>query len=385
MTGRRTKKRKRSKPELYRQRDVTSAMLSDSEVKAKQPYFGKWLLEERIGIGTFGSVYSIYHIQNGVKLTAAMKVISIPQSASDLEELRGQGFGEQEIKTFYEKQVDAFVNEIRILQRFRGNDHVVCYEDHTVVKHEDRIQWDIYIRMECLEQLDKYFKRTRATRQDVLQLWYDIGLALISCHENNVVHRDIKPANILVSREGYYKLVDFGIARHIEKGLASTTAGTYPYMAPEVQKHKEYDGRADIYSLGIVVYQLFNASRYPFLPPYPQPFTADDRDAAIAQRMSGKTVPSIPGLPLAIMKILWKCLAFDQKHRYPTAEAMVRDLMKLSLESEETAVPLYDNRGELLPVESWVRRKKPTQIALIVFAGLLILYGLMMLIYFFTK
>lgn len=360
-------------------------MLSENEVRSCQPYFGKWMLEGKIGAGTFGSVYSIYHMQNGVKLTAAMKVITIPQSPSDLDELRGQGFSEQDIRTFYEKQVDAFVNEIRILQRFRGNDHVVCYEDHTVVCHEDKIQWDIFIRMECLEQLDDYLKRKKATRQDVLQLWCDIALALVSCHGNNVIHRDIKPANILVSREGYYKLVDFGIARHIEKGVASTTAGTYPYMAPEVQKREDYDGRADIYSLGIVIYQLFNANRYPFLPPYPQPFTATDRDNAIAQRLAGKTVPEIPGLPPAIMKILWKCLAHDPKHRYANADMLVRDLLKLSLEPGEAQVPIYDSRGELLPVESWVKRKKPITIVLIVFAGLLILYGLMMLIYAFIK
>ncbi len=360
-------------------------MLTENEIRAQQPFFGNWLLDRRIGAGTFGSVYSIYHMQNGVKLTAAMKVVSIPQSASDVNELRGQGFGEKEIRAFYEKQVDAFVNEIRILHRFRGNDHIVCYEDHNVVRHQDRMQWDIYIRMEWLEQLDDYLKRKRATRQDLLQLWCDIAMALVTCHENGIIHRDIKPANILVSREGYYKLVDFGIARHIEKGVTSTAAGTYPYMAPEVQKHEEYDARADIYSLGIVMYQLLNANRYPFLPPYPQAFTADDRDKAIAQRFSGKAIPEIPGLPAPIMKILYKSLAYDQKHRYGTAELLVRDLLKLSLTPEETSVPLFDNRGELLPVETWARRKKPGQFILGTLAVLFLLCGLVMLIYFFIK
>lgn len=356
-------------------------MLDEKEIIKQQPFFGKWMLDRRLGTGSFGSVYSIYHMQNGVKLTAAMKVLTIPQSRNDLDELRTQGMSEMEIRRFYEKQVEAFINEIRILQSFRGNDHVVCYEDHMVVKHERRIQWDIYIRMECLEPLDEYMKRIGATRQDVLKMWFDISLALVSCHSNNVIHRDIKGANILVSRDGFYKLVDFGIARHIEKNLASTAAGTYPYMAPEVQKHEQYDGRADIYSLGIVVYQLLNGNRYPFLPPNPLPFTVEQRELAITQRLSGKPIPAIPGLPPAIMKILWKSLAFDPKHRYATAAAMAQDLKNLSLTPEEALVPLFNRQGDFLPVAPQGKRKKSLRVLLTVMAILLMVFALLMIIY----
>ncbi len=349
-------------------------MLDEQEVRKQEPFFGKWRLDRKIGSGSFGDVYQIYHIQNGVTLYAAMKVITIPQSRSDIDELRTQGLSEQEIRSFYEKQVDAFINEIKILHHFRGNDHIVCFEDYKVVKHERRNQWDIYIRMECLEQLDTYLKRIRATRQDVLKLWFEIGLALISCHGSNIVHRDIKAANILVSREGYYKLVDFGIARHIGKNLISTAAGTYPYMAPEVQRHEPYSGQADIYSLGIVIYQLLNANRYPFLPPAPQLFSVDQRDAAIEQRLSGKTVPPIPGLPPAIMKILWKSLAFEPSHRYATAEALVRDLQNLTLTPEEASVPLFDRRGDFLPVIQRAKQKKPAWFIPLILAVSAVLY-----------
>ena len=350
-------------------------------LRSRQPFFGKWFVGSKIGQGTYGKIYTIYHMENGVRLDAAMKVITVPHNEASIDELRAQGFTDQEIADYYERQILSVIGEIQIMNRFRGHDHIVCYEDHVVLRHPTKLRWDICIRMEKLERLEEYLKRTRANRWQVVQLWYDIAAALVDCHRANVLHRDIKPDNILVSKEGYFKLVDFGISRYLESDLASTLAGTYPYMAPEVADRKTYDHRADIYSLGVVVYQLLNANRYPFLPPYPKQFSADDRDRAINQRFSGKKIQPIHGVSGSIMRVLLKTLAFDPNDRYPNAEALLKDIEKIHVSHEEAAIPLFDERGNPnLPT-----KRNPGKRILIALAAVMLVYVAAMLLYFLLK
>ena len=100
-------------------------------------------------------------------------------------------------------------------------------------------------------------KEEKLTEEDVLRLGIDLCRALEYCQKQNIIHRDIKPENIFVSRFGEFKLGDFGIARNWDRGASGLSKkGTFSYMAPEMYKGEEYDSRADIYSLGIVLYKL---------------------------------------------------------------------------------------------------------------------------------
>lgn len=357
------------------------------DIERYQPFFGKWQLEDKIGSGAFGSVYSIFHYENGVKLTAAMKVVSLPKNESDITKLRAQGMDDGQIRAYYDDQSKMIINEIQIMNVFRGSDHIVCYEDHQLIRQDNGLGWHILIRMEKLERLNDYLKRIRAKRSDVLKVWCDITNALISCRKKQVVHRDIKPDNILVSSNGYYKLVDFGIAKNLEENVASTTAGTYPYMAPEVQERRKYDGRCDIYSLGIVIYQLFNANRYPFLPPYPDSFSFSERDEAIGRRMRGEKIPDIPGLPPQIMRIIHNCAAFKPEDRYQTPEKLRDELSALRISYAEANAPVYGENGELVSVSRSARkgaRKKGggARKIIIAMASLIFLLALFLVIYF---
>ena len=276
-----------------------------------EPFFGNWYLEEKLGSGSFGTVYSIYREDvDGTKLHAAMKVIQVPGSKVDVEEMKAQGYSDKKIKAMYKPQLERLKNEIDVLDSFRGDDHIVIYEESKTVDMPNSPGWEIYIRMEKLENLDKYLEKKKASMEDLLNLWIDMAKALKLVHKKGIIHRDIKPENILVSREGMYKLADFGIARHLEQGSTiMTRAGSYPYMAPEVNAHTEYDHRSDIYSLGIVMYRMFNHNRYPFLPDYPAPFYPNDREEALERRFSGEKIPCPKGIDKNIWAILEKCIA----------------------------------------------------------------------------
>ena len=91
--------------------------------------------------------------------------------------------------------------------------------------------------------------------------------ALELCEKRGIIHRDIKPDNIFINDNGDYKLGDFGVARQLEKSSTfMSRRGNQAYMAPEVYKGEWYGEKADIYSLGLVLYRLLNNSRIPFMP-----------------------------------------------------------------------------------------------------------------------
>ena len=104
------------------------------------------------------------------------------------------------------------------------------------------------------------------TEKEVIKLGMDLSKALEYCRKLKIIHRDIKPENIFVSRFGDFKLGDFGIAREQAHTVGNMSKkGTYSYMAPEIYKGEKYDSSIDIYSLGIVLYELLNQNRLPFL------------------------------------------------------------------------------------------------------------------------
>lgn len=119
--------------------------------------------------------------------------------------------------------------------------------------------------MELLTPLNEYYAEHPPTEKDILRLGIDICRALEMCAKNKIIHRDVKPSNIFISPNGDYKLGDFGVARRIEATCgAFSKKGTYDYMAPEVYRDAIYDTRADLFSLGIVLYKLMNSGRIPF-------------------------------------------------------------------------------------------------------------------------
>ena len=320
------------------------------QLKNLEPIFGSWYVDREIGSGSFGKVYAIYKDDAGMRFWSALKIITIPLNDNEIQELDAQGFTYEAKIKYFDNIAAGITEEIRIMNTLRGYSNIVCFEDHLTLMHSDGIGRDILIRMELLQRLDDYMRKIRATQYDVVCMLRDIAQALVLCDKKNIIHRDIKPDNIMVSASGDYKLVDFGIARNMERASqASTKAGSYPYMAPEVQMHQHYGKSVDIYSLGIVAYRELNAYRYPFLPPYPQPFTAADRDNALYRRFSGEKLPMIPGVSRPLFSIIEKSAAFRPDHRYSSANELLSDLENVLKMPDLKRIEIYDAEGNLMP------------------------------------
>ena len=179
--------------------------------------FQTWSIQRLIGEGSFGKVFEIRREDFGEVYTAALKVITVPQNKNELQSAYDEGMTETQAEEYFYGMVQDIVREFAIMARLKGTGNVVSYEDHTVIRHQDGLGWDILIRMELLTPLLAYAKLSPFTRRDVIRLGIDICKALELCQKYNVIHRDIKPENIFVSGSGDFKLGDFGIARTIER------------------------------------------------------------------------------------------------------------------------------------------------------------------------
>ena len=294
-----------------------------------------WETVRLIGRGGFGAVYEIQRKMFSDTEQAALKVISIPQNESDIDEMFSEGYDSETITSTFQTYLENIVAEYSLMRKLNGNSNIVNCDDFRYVQHDDGIGWDIFIKMELLTALPKVLP-AQIPEDMIIKIGRDICAALDLCSEHKIIHRDIKPQNIFVSKHGDYKLGDFGIAKTVEKTMGGTKIGTYKYMAPEVYNNQPYGTTADIYSLGLVLYWMLNEKRMPFLPLPPEKLRAGAEEEARSRRFAGEAIPEPAHGSPWLKKIVLKAIAFDPQQRYQTAREMRMDLMA---EGREVATP----------------------------------------------
>ena len=321
--------------------------------KRYEPFFGEWRIKRFIGAGSYGRVFEIERRDEfDTVYTGALKAVTIPSSQGELDEILADGMDMNGASTYFRDYVKELNREIALMSKLKGHSNIVSYEDHKMFPHEDGVGWDILIRMELLTPITSYLKQNHTfTRCEVIQLGMDLCKALEICQRYNIIHRDIKPANIFISETEDFKLGDFGVARIASASTgASTRAGTVNYMAPEVFRGEKYTSNVDIYSLGLVMYQLLNANRMPLYPPYPQPITPSSRERAQAQRLSGAALPPPANAEGRLAEIVLKACAPDPAQRYDSPTVM-RQALEAILYTEGEAKMIYPE-GDTVPVPS---------------------------------
>lgn len=230
----------------------------------------KWEPVEHIGKGAYARVFRVRNFRTGEE--AALKYIPNPvESVSS----RPKGSStERDYRDEYRKSQQ----EAQLMMRFRNKKNIIQYlEEPEFLERtfrsangESVVQYAVLILMPLCKNQEEWSKAIRDDKQSKLQLGIDISAALSIFEDENIFHRDVKPENILRGDDGRFYLSDIGEAK-LE--ISTTTIGfhgTREYMAPEVytirgnDKHRS-DHRSDIYSLGIVLYRLFNNGQFPFI------------------------------------------------------------------------------------------------------------------------
>ena len=309
--------------------------MTDDEVVRKA--WPDWELTERIGGGANGVVYKAVRREYGVEVYSAIKIITIPVNASEADSVRSSGMSIDAARTYFRGTVSRCIGEIKIMESLKGAPNVVSIEDFKAIEDPDVLRWYILIRMELLTPMHVYTCDRKLSEKDVLRLGIEMCTALEACMKKDTIHRDIKPENILVSDYGNFKLGDFGIAREID-GLAVTLSlrsGTPLFMAPEVFAYSYYDQRADIYSLGLVLYYYMNRYKAPFISIDKQIVTPRDRDEAVKRRNAREPVPAPIDASPAFAEVILRACEYDPDRRFRNAVEMKRALMRVRDEGAE--------------------------------------------------
>ena len=298
--------------------DVAAALLESKPTRAVQ--VGQYKTERLLGEGGMGKVY-LATDRLGRKV--ALKLLA-----------------------------DQHDQDQRHLARFAQEAQTVLTLNHpNVVTIFDigKIDGTFYIASELIEgeTLRERLVQHQVTLPDVLEIAAQIANALVAAHEKGIVHRDIKPENVMIRKDAYVKVLDFGIAKLTEEFVGPISGdaltrlkvetgegvvmGTASYMSPEQAKGVSVDARTDLWSLGAVIYEMVTGRR-PFAGE-----TATETISLILQKEPAPLTRYAPDVPAELERIVSKALTKNRDERYQTARDLLIDLRNLKRKLEVDA------------------------------------------------
>ena len=273
--------------------------------------------KELLGKGRFGEVYKVTKDDEAI----ALKEIIIEAKNKEKALILGLDSTEE-----LEEKTQEVMKEISFLNDLKGDSHIVNYIDYYVDKTED--QYTLSIEMELLKQLDSIHDGI-LDEKDIKALLDDMLDALAVLEAHHIVHGDIKPSNIMVDDYGNYKLTDFGISKILGQKLVGYTKA---YAPKEVLEEGRYTSSSDLYSLGLVIYQMFNKNLLPFMK------DKDDLDS-IHNRFK-EELPRPEGMDNDFYEFLKTALNNNPEERYFSAKAMKNTLDYLYKENHIPAITI---------------------------------------------
>ncbi len=302
----------------------------------------RYTVTERLGKGAMGSVYRARDQQSGLDVALKMLATDLTFDPDMLQRFRREG---EALKQLRHPNIVSFVD----MFEFEGQQVIVME----------------YVPGGSLFQL---MRRGSLAVAQARHIALDLCDALTRAHRLNIIHRDIKPENVLIAEDGTPKLSDFGVARLLEAGTRLTGTGTQVgtpfYMSPEAWQGRHLDAQADIWSLGVVLYEMLTG-QVPF---------GGETMAAVMNKVLTAPLPDIkaarPDVPSDLARIIRKMLARDQGKRYQTMREVALDLERVT--KDEVTV----NQASQTRIQAGKGRRAPTWLIGAVVLGLLIVAGL---------
>jgi eukaryotic-like serine/threonine-protein kinase len=291
----------------------------------------------------------------------------------ELEELCGTG-GMSSVFRAHDRQLERdvaikilhehFADDPEYLERFRREARAVARLSHpnivTVIDRGDDggRQFIVFEHVEGENLKELVLRSGRLSVRRALELVLPIADGLAFAHDHGLVHRDVKPQNILLSRDGEVKVTDFGIARslHMEHGVTQTgtVLGTGEYLAPEQASGKPVSPATDVYSLGVVIWELL-AGDVPFV---------GDNFVAVALRHVNEPPPHLrerrPDVTPRLDAAVQRALAKDPARRFPSMTAFAKEL-RTCLAEAEGEIPAVDPELTLITPPSTAPARPPAQ------------------------
>jgi serine/threonine-protein kinase len=281
---------------LVAQNEAAAQKLDISALRTGELIDGRYKYIEKIGKGAFGTVLLMEDTVVDERLI--LKFLN-PNVSQD------------------EEMMQRFVHELRYSRKITHKNVIRIY-DFLSIRGNYAISMEYFpshtLGMEIVNEQPMPFERA-------LRYGVDIATGMTVAHQVGIVHRDLKPANVLINDQGLLKIVDFGVAAAQREGDAQLTKtgyviGSPKYMAPEQILGKPVDPRADIYSTGVILYEMLTG-----VPPY----SRGDHMAVMYQHVQGKAKAAIdvnPKLPKSVSELIMKAMAVDKTKRYQSMEEL---------------------------------------------------------------
>jgi serine/threonine protein kinase/Tfp pilus assembly protein PilF len=301
-------------------------------------------IEKKLGAGGMGDVY----LAEDTKLQRKVALKFLPSEYSS----------EPELKTRFtrEAQAAAALSHPNIVTVFEISEH----------------EGQLYIAMEYVagKSLKDLIARKKLSFGEVLEIALQISEGLTVAHGAGIIHRDVKPQNILIGKDGRVRICDFGLAklkRDVTLTQAGSTLGTVAYMSPEQAQGKEADHRSDIFSFGVVLYEMITSGL---------PFKGEHEAAMIHAIVNDPPEPLArykADVPEGLQRIVDKALAKDKSERYQHADDLLADLKreKRSLEQSKTVE---------VPSETTEARQKKKLLPFVIPASIIFMVVVLLLI-----
>lgn len=264
---------------------------------------GRYEIQELIGVGGMATVYRAIDTKN--KRDVAIKILK-----------------------------DEFLKNSEFIRRFKNESKAISVLSHpNIVKVYDVSFGDVikYIVMEYIDgiTLKEYLEQQNNKIEWKMAVYFTAQIlkAMQHAHENGIIHRDVKPQNIMLLQDGTIKVTDFGIARFSNtetKTMTDKAIGSVHYIAPEQARGDRTDGKSDVYSIGVMLYEMLTGKL---------PFEADSAvSVAIKQLQEDPKPPREinPDIPKGLEEITLKAMRKEPTQRYTTAESMLKDLQRVN-------------------------------------------------------
>ncbi len=270
--------------------------------------FGHYEIIKQIGVGGMGEVY----LAKDIKLDRQVAVKILKEKFSQ-----------------HQSNLRRFVSEAKAASALNHPNILTIYEFgeaedvHFIVSE--------YVEGKTLREI---LRESKLKLAEILDISIQIAGALSAAHKAHLIHRDIKPENIMIRPDGYVKILDFGLAKIIQPkqaivGLETETGkgvimGTVNYMSPEQSRGKDIDHQSDIFSFGVVLYEMFSGT---------SPFRRETVSDIIAAVLTFEP-PQLVGIPTELAEIVHKSLQKDKQKRYQTTRSLWQDLKEFQQEFE---------------------------------------------------
>jgi hypothetical protein len=272
-----------------------------------EPLWGRWYLGEQLYAGESTEVYALT-LRGSPGRACVLKRIRVPCGRAD--------------------ELARVWDSVRVQERMSDCGGAVAIYDEEQLESPGAdgtpAFWEVLLRMERLDCLAELLREgTQFSEEEILRLARDLLETLVFARQLNLVHRDIKPANIYRAPSGRWKLGDFGVCARADGPALASAAGTAAYMAPEAAAGRSSGAQEDLYSLGVVLYQLLNGG---FLPMTGADSTYAETQNSIAARLRGARVPPVRCRSRQLRRAVLRACNPNPARRYSGAAQMLADL-----------------------------------------------------------